>query len=486
VKWRWLAVVPLLAVLALPMVVPRIAATRGVQVVSTSWCVAGLCLRGVNKGTAHAETVEIGWTGTLRLSDVEAPLPTGGGSGSGGLPFRRVEVERLRVIGLPLPPLSGSLVPERHLVGEHIEIRGDTATAEFVTPAGAVSIQARRDGEILSFAVRGEGLRVSRPDLAPEPWAVPRVIVEGAGSLTEASGTWSVGAVRGVFTATRDGSTPRVTFTLPPTRIDSVYAALAGIVPELGRATIGGTLTATGDWTWPDGPIHVLPVVEGFTVTGLVPPAFASGPFTFRGFDAERAPIAVTTGEGTPGWLELRRAGRWLPRAVVAAEDSAYWRHASYDIDGMLAAADANTDAGDIVRGGSTLSQQLAKNVFLDPSRTYQRKLREALYARDLEGTLGKERVLEIYLNVVEWGPGIRGAAQAANVYFLKSPDGLLPEEAAWLASILRSPRKAYTAQYLVGRADRIRLAWVLDNMVDLEKTERSAAKSRPIRFVPP
>ena len=152
----------------------------------------------------------------------------------------------------------------------------------------------------------------------------------------------------------------------------------------------------------------------------------------------------------------------------------------------MLAAQDDNTKAGDVVRGGSTLTQQLAKNLFLRGDRTYARKLQELLYAVELERELGKPRILELYLNVVEWGPDLVGAKEAAEAYFLKEPKGLLPEEAAFLASILRSPRGSWAREYRDGRVNGRRLAWILDNMVGLDPAERAAALDRDVHFVPP
>jgi len=137
-------------------------------------------------------------------------------------------------------------------------------------------------------------------------------------------------------------------------------------------------------------------------------------------------------------------------------------------------------------RGGSTLTPQLAKNLFLDGTRTYARKARELLYAVEMERELGKQRILELYLNVVEWGPGIYGARRAADAYFLKSPAGLLPEEAAWLASILPSPRSGWTDQYLRDRPNLGRVGQILDQMADLDPDARAAAKGRRVRFVPP
>ncbi|MFN7134900.1 MAG: biosynthetic peptidoglycan transglycosylase, partial [Myxococcales bacterium] len=178
--------------------------------------------------------------------------------------------------------------------------------------------------------------------------------------------------------------------------------------------------------------------------------------------------------------------GPWLPAAVIAAEDAGFRAHPGYDLGGMQEAAAKNEAEGGIVRGGSTLTQQLAKNLFLDGTRSYARKLRELLYAVEMERELGKPRILELYLNVVEFGPGLRGARAAADTYFLKAPAGLLPEEAAWLASILRFPKTAYERQYRAGKVDASRVRWILENLRGVPEDARTAALERPVRLVPP
>jgi membrane peptidoglycan carboxypeptidase len=184
--------------------------------------------------------------------------------------------------------------------------------------------------------------------------------------------------------------------------------------------------------------------------------------------------------------VSLATVGPWLPAAVIAAEDAAFREHPGYSVEGMRDAAAKNAEEGAVVRGGSTLTQQLAKNLFLDGTRSYARKLRELLYAVELEQELGKRRILELYVNVVEFGPGLRGARAAAQTYFLKEPAGLLPEEAAWLASILRFPRTAWRTQYLTDRPDDRRVDWILENLRGVPEEARLAAVGRPVRLVPP
>jgi monofunctional glycosyltransferase len=141
-------------------------------------------------------------------------------------------------------------------------------------------------------------------------------------------------------------------------------------------------------------------------------------------------------------WVPLARISPHLRRAVVAAEDASFFTHEGFDWEGIKDAAFANLEAGELKRGGSTITQQLAKNLYLSSERSMFRKAREALITRLLEHHLSKDRILELYLNVAEWGIGVYGAEAAARHHFQKSSHDLTPEEAAWLAAILPSPRR--------------------------------------------
>jgi len=141
-------------------------------------------------------------------------------------------------------------------------------------------------------------------------------------------------------------------------------------------------------------------------------------------------------------WVPLSRISPYLRQAVVAGEDSTFFTHEGFDWEGIKSAALYDLEAGKLKRGGSTITQQLAKNLYLSSERSLIRKAREVLIARSLEHHLTKERILELYLNVAEWGQGIYGAEAAARHHFNKSSHDLTADEAAWLAAILPSPRR--------------------------------------------
>ncbi|MGE0451253.1 MAG: monofunctional biosynthetic peptidoglycan transglycosylase [Vicinamibacterales bacterium] len=140
-------------------------------------------------------------------------------------------------------------------------------------------------------------------------------------------------------------------------------------------------------------------------------------------------------------WIPYRRISPNLTRAVLVAEDAAFWGHDGVDYNELQKSIELDLQRGQAVRGASTITQQLAKNLYLSPSRDPLRKVRELIIARRLEAELSKRRILELYLNVIEWGDGVYGADAAASTYFGKSAAALDPAEAALLAGAIINPR---------------------------------------------
>ena len=140
-------------------------------------------------------------------------------------------------------------------------------------------------------------------------------------------------------------------------------------------------------------------------------------------------------------WVDYANISNHLKRAVIASEDAKFKNHEGFDWEGIEQAYEKNMKKGKIVGGGSTISQQLAKNLFLSASRTPWRKAEEAVITLMLEKMLSKRRILEIYLNVIEWGNGVFGAEAAARHYFKTSASGLGKTQAAKLAAMVPNPR---------------------------------------------
>ena len=152
---------------------------------------------------------------------------------------------------------------------------------------------------------------------------------------------------------------------------------------------------------------------------------------------AERNPKAKLRYRFVP----YERIGNSLKRAMIAAEDAKFVDHEGFDWDGIELALEKNQKRGRIVAGGSTITQQLAKNLFLSPSRSWVRKGQEAVITLMLEALLDKRRIFELYLNVIEWGNGVFGAEAAAQHYFGVSAARLSAEQGARLAAMAPNPR---------------------------------------------
>ena len=173
--------------------------------------------------------------------------------------------------------------------------------------------------------------------------------------------------------------------------------------------------------------------IDEAAVGGRAPghaPARASAPFTIR-----------------QEWVPYARISPHLRRAVIVTEDAAFFDHEGIDLNEIRASLERNWDEGRFTRGGSTITQQLAKNLYLSPSRNPVRKLKELFITRRLEAELSKRRILEIYLNVIEWGDGIFGCEAAARAYFGKSAADLSKEEAALMAGAIVNPREMNAAK---------------------------------------
>ena len=140
-------------------------------------------------------------------------------------------------------------------------------------------------------------------------------------------------------------------------------------------------------------------------------------------------------------WVEYTQISKHLKRAVIASEDAKFIDHEGFDWDGIQKAYEKNLKKGKIVGGGSTISQQLAKNLFLSSKRTPWRKGQEAIITLMLEKMMTKRRILEVYLNVIEWGNGVFGAQAASRHYFKVNASALDKVQAAKLAAMIPNPR---------------------------------------------
>jgi len=166
-------------------------------------------------------------------------------------------------------------------------------------------------------------------------------------------------------------------------------------------------------------------------------------------------------------WVDYNRISKNLKRALIVSEDAKFVDHEGFDWEGIQKAYEKNMKKGKIVAGGSTISQQLAKNLFLSTKRTPWRKGEEVIITLMLEAVMDKQRIFEIYLNVIEWGNGVFGAEAAARHYFGVSAAQLSPEQAARLAAMVPNPRFYDRNRQAPGMLRKTIL--ILDRMPDAE-----------------
>lgn len=174
-------------------------------------------------------------------------------------------------------------------------------------------------------------------------------------------------------------------------------------------------------------------------------------------------------------WMPLAKISPYLVHAVVVSEDDKFWSHRGFDFEAIKIALEKDIKSKTWRYGGSSITQQLAKNLFLSPSKNPIRKLREIILAWRLESALSKKRILELYLNMVEWGAGIFGAEAASQHYYGKPASALSPQEAAHLAVVLPSPRRydpLSGSDYIEDRAREVLDVMIKRGIVTREEAE--------------
>ncbi|MGC4092926.1 MAG: biosynthetic peptidoglycan transglycosylase [Polyangiaceae bacterium] len=170
---------------------------------------------------------------------------------------------------------------------------------------------------------------------------------------------------------------------------------------------------------------------------------------------ADGSPMTIQSGPGSPDWTAYEEISPFLETAIVVCEDAGFFSHRGIDYRAIENSIRMNFEAGRFLRGGSTVTMQLAKNLYLGREKTLSRKFQEAVFTQLLEQELSKHELLELYLNVVEFGPGIYGVRQAARYYFNEEPRDLSLGQALYLASILPSPDTQH-----FGPDGRVRDGW--------------------------
>ena len=288
-----------------------------------------------------------------------------------------------------------------------------------------------------------------------------------AGTLTLAEG---LHVATLTFGAQLDRRGVDLRLAMAPTAMATLVQVFGHDLPEASSVQVSGTMTLIATARWPEGTWKARPMIQDFSVGGL---------HTEKLLDAQ-LPAACRT--ASPSGAPLTG---WLPRALVASEDAHFYEHPGYEIEPMLAAWQHNQRDGAPLRGGSTLTQQLAKLTLAGDDRSATRKLRELLYAAEMERTLGKARILQLYLALAPWGDGVCGAERAAQVYLGKSASKVGPVSAAWLVSLLRNPDAQLRAYAREHDIDRERVRQIVAGMRPMSATQRTLANEQLQEWLP-
>ncbi|WP_127998153.1 biosynthetic peptidoglycan transglycosylase [Piscinibacter defluvii] len=260
---------------------------------------------------------------------------------------------------------------------------------------------------------------------------------------------------------------------LAPTPLVDLVALFGDAVPEASTARIEGRVGLALDARLGAQGLQLTalkPAFEGLRVDGL-------GTERLRDADAGARCRPQPAGGRIEGWIQ---------NAVIAAEDARFFEHPGYELEQWVAAGKANQSRPEALQGASTITQQLAKLLYTGDERSAARKLREFLYALEMERTLGKGRILQLYLAVLPWGDGICGAEAAARHHLGKPANQLKPREAAWLASLLVNPDEQLRRWSSDEAAGRARAAAVLKGIRRLPRERREAELDALAQWQPP
>ena len=215
--------------------------------------------------------------------------------------------------------------------------------------------------------------------------------------------------------------------------------------------------------------------------------SFLERPFEFTPGNQEAPDRTFEVGPGNPRFTAIATLPAYVVRAIVLSEDAGFYGHHGFDFDEIKESISRDLAKGGAIRGGSTLTQQLVKNLFLSREKKLTRKIQEALITLEVEASLPKSRILELYLNTIEWGPRLYGLGEASDRYFGERPPELTPKQAAFLASIIPNPKKYYW-YYSRGALTpnwEDRVGDILDKMEEvgvIDAAQRSAAEA-PLEF---
>ncbi len=311
---------------------------------------------------------------------------------------------------------------------------------------------------------------LSLGELGREPIRLSRVELTVVPDMAmKLQGTFALGdaphALQGRWASRIERQQLVLSFSVVDEPVQRAFALFRHQLPELAQARVEGRLNLKAQWRLPSHEFTLKPRIEGLFVSGLGTEALL---------------------HAQPACGEAGDFGTWLPRAVIAAEDQHFHEHPGFDLGEIMSAWASNQRGGEALHGASTLPQQLAKLLYTGDNRSHGRKLRELLYAVELDRTLGKARLLNLYLAMAPWGDGQCGAHAAARHYLNKPVNELSPMEAVWLATLLHNPDRELAQLARDGQVNVERVAWVADQLRPLAQRERDAMVKAATRWSPP
>ncbi len=361
-----------------------------------------------------------------------------------------------------------------------------------------VSLRFERiDVNLDSVGVRG--LRVDLPADAPlrvaaeslefEPFARRIVLGQTALSYKDA-----IVLAKGAFRLDRRAG--RVALSIPPSSCrDLIKITPSTTRSQLEGVALSGRLTVDVDVAYDEDDIDSTDVSVAYqngcdivSLGHVPPPSRYRGPFTYRAYNADRERFDKTTGPSTSSWTPLEDISPYLKHAVVAEEDTLFYRHDGMVVSRFGTALKHNLKASSFRFGASTITMQLAKNLFLERSKTIGRKLQEIFFTWYLERYFTKDEILELYLNVIEFGPNVYGVGPASQHYFGRPASRLNLIESVFLVKLLPSPSTRHR-YYETGRisADfRAKMHSLLRKLVEggrISVDEYHLALAEPLRF---
>ncbi|HEX8953898.1 MAG TPA: biosynthetic peptidoglycan transglycosylase, partial [Polyangia bacterium] len=353
---------------------------------------------------------------------------------------------------------AGQARLEKLAIGEWAAAHGLGLGA--ATASGTVKLDADGDGARAVARLDLDDVTLDARALARQPIGGLRASVDGelawaGGALLARGLAVRVGKARVVLDGSvAPGGTFDVAATLPRTACADLLASLPrALVPHLDGLVVdgelGGRVQISGE---ADDPSALQLDVDGVNACRARADAPLADAASLARADAPALVRHTADGRvvplspANPSWRALDTLPAPVVRAFLVAEDGRFFAHHGFDFDRIGHALAADLDAGRFDRGASTITQQVAKNLWLGGERTLGRKLEEAVLAWRLEAALDKRRILELYLNLVELGPGVYGIQDASEKYFGKLPDELTSDEAAQLAALLPAPRRGMDA----------------------------------------